>query len=348
MISYNIHGILRAESQIPLYELEFFRVNDRNPSNDVVIQTAKKGSLSLSGSRQAFRKGKTLFYKEHFGALGAEFSMELNNEVKLFVSRLLADSKHVLYVNVVEPLLRFIFITKGYVLLHSACLSTVDGRGILISAMPDTGKTTTVLKCLRTARFKLLSDDMTIITPYGHALCFPKPFTISSHTLEAIGLDGDKLAKTGLLKLRSYIHSRYGRAFMRSLGKLNTPILTLNALGQILVKPPKFNVTEILDEVQISRESKINYLFFLEKEGRDVRELPFEKALEKLFYNSNDAFLFPPYSEIFTYIEINGRDFYELMKMEKSLLHNALNGVQIYELRSLSRSWDEFLLRLVY
>lgn len=318
MISYNIHGILGIESQIPLYELEFFHIDDVNSRNDVIVQTVKNGSLGLKRSRKAFRQGKTLFYKEHFEALGAEFSIEFDDEVKVSVSRLLANSRHVLYVNVIEPLIRFLLITKGYVLLHSACLSTDDGRGILLSAMPDTGKTTTVLKCLRTGKFKLLSDDMTIITPSGYALCFPKPFTISSHTLRAIGLNGDKLVKGGSLMLRSYVHSKSGRAFMRFLGKLNTPILTINALGQILVKPPKFNVTEILDDVQLSNESKIDFLVFLEKADQGIIELPLKEALEKSFYNTNDAFLVPPYSEIFPYIEINGMDFNELMRMEKT------------------------------
>ncbi|MEM1570210.1 MAG: hypothetical protein QXG56_05755 [Candidatus Bathyarchaeia archaeon] len=147
--------------------------------------------------------------------------------------------------------------------------------------------------------------------------------------------------------LRSYVHSKSGRAFMRFLGKLNTPILTINALGQILVKPPKFNVTEILDDVQLSNESKIDFLVFLEKADQGIIELPLKEALEKSFYNTNDAFLVPPYSEIFPYIEINGMDFNELMRMEKNLLHDALNNVQIYVLRSLNYSWNELLLKLV-
>ncbi|MEM2303692.1 MAG: hypothetical protein QXT96_06110 [Candidatus Bathyarchaeia archaeon] len=113
-------------------------------------------------------------------------------------------------------------------------------------------------------------------------MCFPKPFTISSHTLRAIGLNGDKLVKGGSLMLRSYVHSKSGRAFMRFLGKLNTPILTINALGQILVKPPKFNVTEILDDVQLSNESKIDFLVFLEKADQGIIELPLKEALEKI------------------------------------------------------------------
>ena len=52
-------------------------------------------------------------------------------------------------------------------LLHSACLE-LDGRGILLSARTDTGKTGTVLRLLRdTARF--LSDDMTIVDADGNA-----------------------------------------------------------------------------------------------------------------------------------------------------------------------------------
>src|SRR5256885_13859919 len=76
-------------------------------------------------------------------------------------------------------------VSRGRMLLHSACVS-LDGVGVMLSALTDTGKTATVLRLLRDHGGLFLSDDMTVIDPYGGAVCFPKPLTISSHTLRAV------------------------------------------------------------------------------------------------------------------------------------------------------------------
>ena len=89
------------------------------------------------------------------------------------------------YTNVVEALLRFVMISRGSMLLHSACVS-LDGVGVMLSALTDTGKTATVLRLLRDHGGHFLSDDMTVIDAYGNAVCFPKPLTISAHTLRAV------------------------------------------------------------------------------------------------------------------------------------------------------------------
>ena len=85
----------------------------------------------------------------------------------------------------IEALLRFAFVDRGYVLLHAACMD-VDGRGVMLSARTDTGKTGTVLKLLRTHHWRFLSDDMTIVDCAGNAKSYPKPLTISEHTLHAV------------------------------------------------------------------------------------------------------------------------------------------------------------------
>src|SRR5487761_1261590 len=98
---------------------------------------------------------------------------------------LLALSRHVLYTNVIEPLLRFVIASKGQMLLHAGCIS-LFGHGVLMSAKTDTGKTATILRLLRESGGSFLSDDMTIISAQGVARRYPKPLTISAHTLRAV------------------------------------------------------------------------------------------------------------------------------------------------------------------
>ena len=61
----------------------------------------------------------------------------------------------------------------------------------IITARTDTGKTTTLLKILshqrrNNDRASFLSDDMTIVSEDGIALTYPKPLTISYHTMKAV------------------------------------------------------------------------------------------------------------------------------------------------------------------
>ena len=103
------------------------------------------------------------------------------------MSPLLARSNHVVYTNVVEALLRFVLVNKGYMLLHSATVRLGE-ETIMLSAQTDTGKTGTILRLLQEHPDKsaFLSDDMTIINREGEARSFPKPLTISSHTMRAV------------------------------------------------------------------------------------------------------------------------------------------------------------------
>ena len=53
-------------------------------------------------------------------------------------------------------------------------------------ARTDTGKTTTCLKTLDGRAYSFLSDDLTLLSPEGRVLPYPKPLTISRHTLQAV------------------------------------------------------------------------------------------------------------------------------------------------------------------
>ena len=112
-------------------------------------------------------------YREHLGSIGANFRVDLDNRINVTVSPLLAMSKHVVYTNVVEALLRFVLVSKGYMLLHSATVQ-LAGKTLMLSAQTDTGKTGTILRLMQEhpGNSGFLSDDMTIVNAEGEALCF--------------------------------------------------------------------------------------------------------------------------------------------------------------------------------
>ena len=87
--------------------------------------------------------------------------------IEATASRLVGRSPHVLYTNVVEPILRWTFADRGYALVHAACLAD-GGEAFLVTARTDTGKTTTSLRilddgrtrsCLTTSRSSLQTDE---------------------------------------------------------------------------------------------------------------------------------------------------------------------------------------------
>jgi dolichol-phosphate mannosyltransferase len=353
---YNIHNILQIRSEVLLYELEYFRCQDIPYDVDMTIKAV--GSL---GGRFNFKRKmiiedelrhpNRLKYTEHFGPFGAQFEVDfIANKIVILVNRIVSASNHVLYVNLVEPLLRFLFISKGYLLLHSACMSssTVD-EGLLISAPPDTGKTTTVLKCVKNG-FSFLSDDMTILRLPNEALCFPKPMTISSHTFRTAstiseGKNKGNTKRSGL-KLRSMIHSKRGRQLMRKLGNLNVPIFTINALGQKFIKPPKFNIDFFLQDALPKVRTKICNFVLLETglEGDSIN-IASDMATTRAIENTDDAFMFPPYREILKHLTINGSSACDLLEVEKDRLEEFLSNITCTISRSENRSWYEALLQ---
>lgn len=230
---YNVHNLLRIRSEQQLPELGYFSTTAQDAAPDLDIRIA-------NDPRTAHR-AESISYDEVPGRYG--FSIVINRAedvTEVVAAPLLRRSPHVLYTNVVEPLVRWALVRKGYALMHGACLE-FGGRALFITARTDTGKTTTILQTLRrdpnACRF--LSDDMTIFRRDGTVFSYPKPLTISQHTLHAVGgapLDiGEKL----FLRVQSRLHSRSGRGAGMWLSQHQMPAATLSSLVQWLIPPPK-------------------------------------------------------------------------------------------------------------
>ncbi len=341
MPSYNVLDLVRIRSEVPLRELERFR-SSHVGEDDVVIRCHSDFHSKPRLDRRVLADNGALSYVEHPGFLGATVRIKSGDRVVVEVSWLLKYSNAVLYVNVVEPILRLLLARRGFALLHGACLSRRE-KAILVSAPPDTGKTTTVLRCLNKGWFSFLSDDMTVVGPNQIVHSFPKPFTISAHTYASMVRDDLKLKgfrREMKLRAKSLVHSRTGRNVLRLVGKRNVPILTLNALGQIAVRPPKVFVEDLVRGVTTRPQAQAVAVCILRKGGERIVPVPPEEALRELLANSEDAFGFPPYSEIFRYLTLYGRRTSEILAQEKSLLSDLVSSVQCFRLYSSSRRWD--------
>ena len=336
---YDIAGIIGVESSVELAELAYFRTATIDKV-DIRIRTERFGGFPSIRTKFRF-DGNRLSYLEHAGMAGANFRITLGNPIEIVVAPLLAKSRHVLYTNVIEAVLRFLLVSKGHVLLHAACV-LVDGKAVLISAQTDTGKTSTVIQLVRDHGFEFLSDDMTIISPDGRAHCFPKPMTLSSHTMSSIKGGNQQPSHRVALGIKSRIHSKSGRTVGRFLGRMNIPILSLNSVVQILVPPPKYHIGRLLS-CTIAREGPIGHVFLMQRGEASQDQISCPDAIGELIDNTDDAYGFPPFATFAPHIRIGGDDYLALRRKEGIILRSALRRATLWRVRVPGHGWADLL-----
>lgn len=323
-------GPITISSEVTLPELACFRLADP-PSGkpDIAVVRGTIGSAAPRRRTVVLGLPRKLCYHEHFGRFGANFRVDMGKggRVRVTVGPLMARSPHVVYTNVVEALLRAMLVTKGCVLLHSAGLK-LNGTGVLLSARTDTGKTGTVLRLVRERGAEFLSDDMTIVGADGVAMCFPKPLTISAHTLRAVDSRVLTLGERVLLQVQGRLHSRSGRGIGLWLAEHNVPVISLNCLTQIAVPPPKYAVDRLVPGCGLCESVPIRHLFLIARGEPKVSALSREEALSILLRNTEDAYGFPPYKHLAPMISLAHLKADELRAREREILAEFLSHVR--------------------
>jgi dolichol-phosphate mannosyltransferase len=345
---YDVAGVVRIGSQIRLPELEFFRA--QWVADDRIDIAVRVGDVGGRGPRRRaamtqYADPVTLRYEEHLGRFGANFRVMLGDPITIEVGPLLARSPHVVYTNIIEALLRFVLVSRGKMLLHSACVE-LDGVGVMLSALTDTGKTATILRLLREHGGKFLSDDMTIVDTTGLALCFPKPLTISAHTLRAVQAEDLTKGEWRRLQFQSRLHSKGGRSLALALANWNVPIMGINALTQILVPPPKYSVDRLVP-AKLGSSTRVEELFIIERGTPRLSDLSFDDTLRQMLINTDDAYGFPPFRYLAPAVRIGGLDYTQLRAKERDILAGFLGHVRSRALASDSFGWADEIPRLL-
>ena len=138
----------------------------------------------------------------------------------------------------VEPVLRWAFLRKGWALVHGACFAC-GNDAYLITAPTDTGKTMTMLTLLRRyPQLAFLADDLCLVRADGSVLDFPKPMNISRHTLPAVNSHVLSVRERAALAVQSRVHSRSsGWRFSQLLGRAGLPMAAVTAVGGVVPQP---------------------------------------------------------------------------------------------------------------
>jgi hypothetical protein len=230
-------------------------------------------------------------------------------------------------------------------LLHSATVE-LDGIGVMLSALTDTGKTATVLRLLRDHGGLFLSDDMTVIDADGTAVCFPKPLTISAHTLRAVQADDLTPAEWRRLQFQSRLHSKGGRSLALTLSRFNVPIMGINAITQTLVPPPKYTVDRLVP-CRLGSATDVRELFIIERGAPHVTDLDRAETLERMIVNTDDAYGFPPFRYFAPAITIAGQGYQQLRQREREILTGFLSHVRTRVIGSDNFGWADEIPRLL-
>lgn len=332
---YDIHGIISVESDGRLPELEPFRVPGLARPIDIRVRL---GRLPETPERlsDSDRFSRQLRYTERTGRFGFAADIRMGDRVEVLAAPLLRYSPHVLYTNLVEPILRWEFVRRGYALAHGACVVR-DGDAFMVTARTDTGKTTTMLKLLDAHPYGFIADDLTIVRPDGSVLPYPKPLTISRHTLHAVKTPLLTRRERSTLGLQSRLHSRSGRRFAFFLTRTGLPVATVNTVVQLLVPPPKYAVQRLVPGVTLADGALLAGLLVIQREDDGFEWLEEEDALEILLRNCEDAYGFPPYHLIEDFLLDSTAD--DLRAIERQILAGAFEGVPAALLSSTTLDW---------
>ena len=323
---YDVHGIVTVASAVRLPELERFRVGELIGEPDIRV---RGGEVSGNGAA-------SIHYREGPGRFGFAVAVAIGDQIEATASPLLRRSPHVLYTNVVEPILRWTFAARGYALVHGACVAAGE-HAVLVTARTDTGKTTTSLRMLEAHPYAFLSDDLTLVTPDGRVLTYPKPLTISRHTLKAVRTPLLSRRERLALVVQSRLHSRSGRRFALILARTHLPAATINAVVQILVPPPKYHVERLVPHVEIAPEAQLAGMVVIERGGEGTAVLDERAALEALMQNCEDAYGFPPYAALEG--SLRRRNGTDLKQVERAIVASALSGLPAAVMRSETMDW---------
>jgi hypothetical protein len=149
-----------------------------------------------------------------------------------------------------------------------------------------------------------------------------------------------------MLGIRSRVHSKQGRSIGHAMGRVNLPIVTINAWVQLLIPPPKYHVQSLID-CDISESAPIDSVVLMERGDPLTEEPDMEATLDRLLDNTDDAYTFPPFAAFAPEIVVDGMDYPTLRTNERELLRSAVDHAWRLRLRVTGHSWSDAIPALV-
>ena len=257
---------------------------------------------------------------------------------------LLTWSHHVLYTNMVEPLLRFLLVSRGYVLLHCAAIDAEPGRVDHVG--PDRhGEDEHGPAPADAAQLGLhLATTWRSSRPAARSSSYPKPMTPQLAHDERGQRPGAAAGRPPDARdpQQGPLQARAARRATPSAG-CPCPIVTINAWVQLIVPPPKYHVQSLID-CDLTERAPIDAVILMERGPQPLAEEPsFAFTVERLLENTDDAYTFPPFATFAPLIELQRPDHAPLREHERELLEARRPQRVAVRVRVVGHNWSELV-----
>ncbi len=343
---YDIHGLLTVASQIPLSDLSYFQTTASPARIDLQLRVDRHGTPS--------RVPGAICYDEHLGRFGFGLTVIPGDFTEIVVSPLLETSPGFLYTNVVEPVLRWLLVTRGYSLARAGAVGRTDvGRtdvGRTDAGRTDAGRAGGATEALiitgpsdmgyglgrlcQSAQLDFMGDDCVIIGRDRRVRSFPKPVTAGREMTP-----GQSPARAILpaLRLQRLLYSSPVRRLGLFLSERRLPAATVNTYLQRFIPQPKYPLTELLPDVAIGDNAVPLILVGQERGPESLLPLPLETAINRLLEPGARAFGFRPYPLLVEELASwHGRDW---NAEERDILRAGLAGCLTLQRRATDERW---------
>jgi glycosyltransferase involved in cell wall biosynthesis len=335
---YNIHGLVVIDSQLPLSDLEHFRVAVTPPRIDLLLRVDRHGTPS--------RVPGSIAYDEHLGRFGFGLTVVPGDITEIVVSPLLETSPAFLYTNVVEPVLRWVLVTRGNSLARAGAVrfpvtsETATAPALLMSGGSDMSYG--LAQLCEGERLAFMGDDRVIISRDGWVRSFPKPVTAGG---EMMPERARFVASSPALRLQRLLYSRPIRRLGLFLSRRQLPAATVNTYLQRIIPQPKFPLHKLARGIIYGDAASPAHLVLQERGDNALAAMPLEQAIDHLLDPGDGAFGFQPYPLLINELgHWNGRNWIE---EEREILRTGLSGCKIIHWRYRGDRWWEQVVEAV-
>jgi putative flippase GtrA len=245
---YNLHDLLRIESQVPLRELEDFQTAALPV--DIHIRVDRQGTPTpLAGG---------ISYDDQLGRFGFGITVLPGDYTQVVLSPLLEHSPDFLYTNIIEPILRWRLVQKGYAMVKAACVAQEKQASLIIS---DRDLGSIVSGLCEKQNYAFLADDLTIVDQEGRVYSYTKPLTVNRLMLNesdmALGLN-ERLA----LSAQKLLYTPFVRQVGLWLSDQHLPAATFNTYLQRFVPQPKQHLQLLFPGTILEDEAELKELIW--------------------------------------------------------------------------------------
>lgn len=335
---YDIHGILAVASQIPLNDLDYFLAATPPARIDLQLRVDRHGTPS--------RMPGAICYDEHLGRFGFGLTVIPGDYTEIIVSPLLETSPAFVYTNVVEPVLRWLMVTRGFSLARAGAVRSDErmgedsAQGLLFTGRSDLGYG--LGRLCREQQFTFMGDDRVIIGRDRLMRSFPKPVTARPEMLPG----QDRAIRASIaLRTQRLLYSRPIRRVGLFLGQRRLPAATVNTYLQRIIPQPKYPLHSLIDGVVYSDVATPAALTLPAKGGKGVVPLSLETAIDRLLEPDHDAYGFRPYPLLMEALATwNGRDW---MEEERQILRAGLARCRTFTWHHEDENWWKEITSLI-